>query len=370
MVMGWGVFLLCVWTLPAWWCGRGAGGWVMGSAEVQGRLAQMVAREVAQGPEKQRFGTGVELFNGEWLFGTYLMAGVGLCQMVQQHPETAGQWNPEIERCIRQLLSDPVRAFDQKAWQTDPLQSLEGDAGHAAYLGYLNFLLGLYRQANPGNPFVDLNDRLTAALVRRLEKSPNGLIATYPDEWYPVDNAPGIASIALHARNTSADHAALLVREEKLFRERYIDPKSGLLVQAVSVEGTPCDVARGSGTALGAFFLSRAYPWLGYEMYQAIRKNLGEVVVGFGAVREYPGGVKGGRDIDSGPIVFGLGFSATGFTLGLARGYEDASFFGRLYASAVLAGAPVRSHGRLNFVTGGPLGNAILLAMLTTPHLK
>ena len=55
--------------------------------------------------------------------------------------------------------------------------------------------------------------------------------------------------------------------------------------------------------------------------------------------------------------------------LGSARVHGDRAAFTRLLATTVLYGAPVEADGRLEFVTGGPLGNAILWAMLTAaPH--
>ena len=81
-------------------------------------------------------------------------------------------------------------------------------------------------------------------------------------------------------------------------------------------------------------------------------------------VREYPAGQHGRGDIDSGPIVLGYGVSATGFALGAARAHGDARTFRALYATLHLFGAPRRDDGGLELLSGGPLGNAIALAML------
>ena len=104
-------------------------------------------------------------------------------------------------------------------------------------------------------------------------------------------------------------------------------------------------------------------------MYRGITQSLESSLFNFGAIREYPHGENGISDIDSGPIIFGYGFSATGFTIGAARAYGDQPLYARLYSSAVLAGAPSLRDGRLDFLTGGSLGNAILFAMLTTVPL-
>jgi hypothetical protein len=85
-------------------------------------------------------------------------------------------------------------------------------------------------------------------------------------------------------------------------------------------------------------------------------------------VREYPKWIKGGDgDIDSGPIVMGFGVSPTGFHLAGCRLYGHRETFRHLYASAHFAGSPLDRGDRREYVTGGPLGNAILFAMVTAP---
>lgn len=362
------VFVAVIWTLPAAWCRRGADQWRQGDLETQQRLARTVAAQIEAGLTTGDFQTQSELFNGEWLFGTHLMAGIGFCQLVRQHPETAAEWTPVIEACIRELLSSQVGEFDRKSWKADALETLQTDQGHAAYLGYLNFLLGLYREIHPQNEFVPLNEAITTALSRRLSQSPNGLVATYPNEWYPVDNTPILASIALHARATGKDHSHLLRRVESLWRVRYVDAETGLLIQAINADGSVRDLPRGSGTTLGIFFLHHAYPKLTADLFSAVQQQLVTSFLSFGAVREYPHGISGPMDIDSGPVIFGFGFSSTGFALAGARIYGDAPLFGRLYSSAILAGAPTYREDRMDFLTAGPLGNAILLAMFTAPR--
>ena len=101
------------------------------------------------------------------------------------------------------------------------------------------------------------------------------------------------------------------------------------------------------------------------SLYEALQRSCYDLVLGFGAMREYAPGVAGRGDIDSGPLVFGYGISATGFAIGSARVHGDHERFEALYATAHLFGAPVTLRGRISFLTGGPLGDAILLAMLT-----
>jgi hypothetical protein len=323
---------------------------------------------VEKGLSRDNFHTGSAQFDGEWLFGSYLMAGFGFAQQALEHSGCRARNLRIVETCIERLLTPDVRAFDREMWRSDPIESLANPAAHhAAFLGYFNLLLGLHRQLEPTSRFAELNDRITAALVHRVEASSIGLLQSYPSETYPVDNCAVMASIAVHSRVTGSDRRDFLNRCYRLLREKCIDRRTGLLIQAVYWQtGEPIDDPRGSGTALGLYFLSFADRTLSAELYRAVRRELFDTVFGFGGVKEYPAHLTGTEgDIDSGPVVFGYGLSPTGFLIGGARIHGDRDAFKRLFATAYACGAPYEHKGKLNFVTGASLGDAILFAMLT-----
>lgn len=331
-----------------------------------------VARWVEADLGPAGFATGSARFDGEWWFGTYLMAGLGYVQTAREHPELAERHLALAARCVERLLEPRVRAFDAAAWSEDPLQSLGGPRGHAAYLGYLNLLLGLLRELEPSTPHAELNDRISAALARRFAAAPQGLIATYPGELYPVDNSAGIASLAVHARATGAGPPPAVAAWVARVRASYLDPQTGLLIQAVHpASGQALDAPRGSGSGLAAYFLAYADPALSRDLYRAIDAQLSERFLGFGVVKEYPATVPGGwGDIDSGPLILGYSVSATGFTLAGARIHGDPAAFARLYATAWLFGAPTLGADGLRYAAGGPLGDALLFALMSAPRLE
>ncbi len=367
------VFTLGIWTVPHMWCMREADRWYAGDTELQGQLGRGVERWLEQELQTAQFRTPTEQLSGEWLYGTYMMAAMGFGQSALEHPEWREKHSELMGKCLDLLISEKVRAFDTASWQgQDALKTLEDAQGHAAYLGYLNLALGLHRKLVPDSRHAALNDRITAALVKRVKASPTMLLRTYPAETYPVDNCAVIGSIGIHGDATGRDYRQLLLAWEKKCRGQFIDPKCGLLYQAVDRRtGKRQDHARGSGTTLAIYFLSYSHPELSADLYAAVKKQLAGTFLGFGAVREYPPGSSGSSgDIDSGPIVMGYGVSATGFCLAGSRIHGDPDYFARLYASAYLAGAPLDREDRRGFVTGGPLGNAILFAMLTARPMK
>ena len=150
-------------------------------------------------------------------------------------------------------------------------------------------------------------------------------------------------------------------------RSDYIDAESGRLYQGVAWDGgAPADKPRGSGTTFGSYFLSFADMKLSRELYDAATTKLGERFLGFGVIREYRRGTPGGYgDIDSGPLILGYSISATGFCLAGSRIHQDPGHFSRLFSTAYLFGVPTRRGGTWSYVVGGPLGNALMYAMLT-----
>jgi hypothetical protein len=193
------------------------------------------------------------------------------------------------------------------------------------------------------------------------------LLQTYPGEVYPVDNCAVIASVGLHNKVVRGTNGPLVAEWVTRCRRQYLDPKTGLLIQAVEQDtGKRIDEPRGSGSALGLYFLSFMDRELAGDLFRSLKRELAETVLGFGAVREYPRGTEGGAgDIDSGPVLFGYGVSPTGFALAGCRIFGDQPYFERLYAAAHLVGAPRDRDGVRHFVTGGPIGDTILFAMLT-----
>ncbi len=350
-------------TVPHRVAGWEAEAWLEGDAPLQDRLAKSLRQTTGDDLVKHPFQTGSRHFDSEWLFGTYMMAGMGYGQMALAHPERSPELTRDMDRCIAGMLKDESRYYDTSTWGEDPLTTLAGAHGHVAFLGYLNLVLGLRRTLDVNNPYAELNDRVSAALERRM-LSTSGFLETFPGQTFPVDNASAIGSLGLHQRATGKDHTrvtrAFAERVNRLARQ-----DDGLLIQITTASGAPRDVGRGSGTFLAAYFLSFADPELARALFESGKNALYTEHLGFGAMREHSPHRGGKNDIDSGPVVLGLGVSASGFALGPSRAFQDRASFRGLYALAHLFGVPVDSDGTRTYATGGPIGDGILFAMLT-----
>jgi hypothetical protein len=357
-------FALTIAIVPRQVCGGPAQPLFEGELAAQDALARAVARALAAEPRRQFYRSGSSRFDGQSAVAIYQMAILGMGQIIREHPERRDEYLPAMRAAAAKLTDPRTLPTATRAWKHNGLDAMASGEGHA-YLGYINLALGMLRAVEPATPYAALNDRLTAALAERLDRSPTGLIETYPGETWPPDVAAVAGSIGLHAAFTGADRRALLARWAARFEACAVH-RSGYLVQRVKT-GTcrPVDAPRGSGTAIASYFISFADPALSRRLYAAVRDEGRVCALGFCGIREYAPGFHGKGDGNAGPMLMGVSVGATGFALGAARAHGDAALFRELYRSAHLAGVPVSGGGQTKFAAGGTLGNALLLAMLT-----
>jgi hypothetical protein len=351
-----------------WWCGREAAAWYRGDEGLARALAAEVMAFEADDDRQRRTAPASDRFAGEWALVTHQMTALGLAQVCLAHPEWRPQLAPEVTRAALKSFGSEMRGFGTSAWGgEDALRSLDGWHGHA-YVGYPALALGMARLVDPAFPrdVAAQHDALILAYERRLLASTTGLIETYPREAYPTDVAAVAGAIAVHGRVTGVDHARVLRQWAERVRALQLDATSGYVVQRMNARtGERLDAPRGSGTALASYFAGFADRSLAEELAASVVRHESSFW-GFGAIREYGEGHNGRGDIDSGPVVFGVSVAATGFALASTRAFRHEDAFERIYRTTDLFGVPVGTGDRLRFVSGAAIGNALLLAFLTS----
>lgn len=342
-------FLLGFVTVPHRVCERDAIRWFDGDPGRTDALANGVAHWTARELDPAGFHTGSSRFDAEWLLVTYAMAAIGFGQLALDREETRAENLARMEHCLDVLLDPRLRWFDHEQWSEDALASR---GGHVGTLGYMALPLALHERLAPGSRFAAQEREIIAALEARFEAS--GLVETYPGLVSPPDNATALAALAVHGRSPALARGLGAIRHA-------VDPTTGLLLQVVGGR------ARASGTALAAYFLSYADVALSRQLFRALERHQFRTVLGFGGMREVPLGTRPAPP-DAGPVVLGFGVAATGFAIGAARAHRARDTFTALCATAHLFGGPLDEEGFRTYALGGPLGDALLFAMLTTPH--
>jgi len=86
--------------------------------------------------------------------------------------------------------------------------------------------------------------------------------------------------------------------------------------EADSKTGQPRYGARGSSASLIIRLLAEINPSFAMQQYILFKKNFVSYTMGLPSVREFPKGSHNSGDIDSGPVIFGIGFAATISSIG------------------------------------------------------
>lgn len=291
--------------------------------------------------ELKATGPGSGLIAGEWYLVSLSMAGIAAKNLGRSEDLT---W-----LTARALQSD-VRAFDTREWRSDALATLDTAEGHAGFLGHAGLLLAL--ECSTGHAAI--RRQVLSALERRYAAAPDALIETYPGRTWIPDNSVTLAAVALGAQ---CDGHAVSARE---WLARWpVERSSGLL------RFTPgAKVPRASGNGWNSMYLHFVDPAFAREQFtKAEATFLFDTVPGLAAWREFPPGVEGHGDVDSGPLIFGLSPSGTGFALAGATLYGSKARGGML-RTAEAAGVSV-PWGGLHYLLSPLVGEAAVLAAKT-----
>ncbi|MEV0593210.1 hypothetical protein [Nonomuraea cavernae] len=202
----------------------------------------------------------------------------------------------------------------------------------------------------------------SAALGRAFDASGSPFLAAYPEQAWPVDSTVAVASLRLHDTLLPPRFAGTVDRWLQDVRER-LDPSTGLIPHRTDpVTGEPIEVARGTSQSMIQRFLADIDPAFAAEQYLRFRDRYVVTPLGLGpAVREYPDGLDGPADVDSGPLPLGVSLSATAVTLGAAQVHGDAPLAGALANYGELAGLPIGTPWTKRYAFGLlPIGDAFL----------
>jgi hypothetical protein len=134
-----------------------------------------------------------------------------------------------------------------------------------------------------------------------------------------------------------------------------LDPELGLPFSEVTGSARHAREPRGCALSWQTRFLREFDEPLAQAWWVAFRRQFLVEHIGLGGFREWPPGKDFGEDIDSGPIVYGVGAAATGLGIAAARAMGDHDLADRIertatVGSAVASGLPGAS---------GPLPDAI-----------
>ncbi|WP_326690488.1 MULTISPECIES: hypothetical protein [unclassified Streptomyces] len=281
-----------------------------------------------------------------------------------------------VETGMRKPVGERSTALREARWALGRLDSPSGRAPFSRGLtppygvfhrGWSNWLRGGVLSLQPAGhrdpSEVRRFARDSAALGAAFDASKSPYLEAYPGQAWPVDSTVAMASLRLHD-TLLPDRFAETVRRWLREVHRRLDPRTGLLPHRAAPDtGDPIEVARGSSQSLIQRFLVDIDPVFAGEQYLRFRDRYIASPLGLGpAVREYPDGMDGPGDVDSGPLPLGVSMPASVVTIGAAQIHGDAPLAGALANVSELAGLPIDTPWTKRYALGlAPIGDAFLV---------
>jgi hypothetical protein len=218
-------------------------------------------------------------------------------------------------------------------------------------------------------PF-DLNEyeRDCDSFAAALSRSDSPYLPSYPGAVWPADTGPGVAALAIADSVFGDRYRSIIARWVEAVRQR-VDPEYGAIPHvAGSTDGRALGGPRGESLALMSYVLVDVDASLARQQYDVLRQNFVACTWSVPGIREYPHGVDGHGDVDSGPIVLGFSGPATVVGAGAAIANGDEGLATALLATAELAGLPIEIAGQRRYAGGYlPIGDAFLAWARSAP---
>jgi hypothetical protein len=211
-------------------------------------------------------------------------------------------------------------------------------------------------------------------LADEIARSPYGLLDDYPGQCFPTDVLSAIASIRRADRVLGTDHAAFSAQARRAFQGCWLDEAGLVPYAAESRLQCGAGVSRGSSNSFASLRAPFLWPDLAATWYERYRANFWGERDGMAGFREFRAGSMASDwyfDVDSGPVVAGLGMAATAFGTGAARvnGHLDDARPLTLEMLALswplMNGTLVMPRAFSNAVDAPYLGEAAILYILT-----
>jgi hypothetical protein len=312
------------------------------------------------GPGVSTDGWTKNIPEAEWPFMGFCYFGYSCASLARFDPPFRDEALSEMRWLIDALQTPRMSGFIAphlgKPFSAERINASAFVHGH-----FLNLAVR-YREVSGDKRYDALIHRVAEALSEAYAKTEQGVLKSYRDMWWTTDNFPALSALSRYDRIFGRHLADVRVRFLKNLKAYYLDQKTGMYCTYVDpTNRRQLQGPRGISQMYGLHFLKDFDADFAAHQYEQARKYLVRPVLGLVAVREFPEGVKETPDVDSGPVLFGFGPSASGFGIAAAAINGDEATAWQLAKASALVGGPVLENGELRYTTMPPVGQAVVL---------
>ena len=309
--------------------------------------------------------------NPEWDFMSRTYFVLSLANMALRDPALRDQACDIIDCIIAHTLLLEKQngqfhfllGYAHGSWHFDPPRSIFVD-------GEIALMIGTRRIIQEKTDYIPLLAERVAVMTDYMNRSPVFSGESYPDECWLFCNTVALASIRIADVLDGTDHSVLISNWVHTAQDKLTDKETGLLIATYDLDGNPLPCGytpEGSTIWMACHMLQVVDPILAENQYKLAHHYLARSFLGFGYSREWPEGLEGSMDVDSGPVipVLGASVSASGLAILAAAAFDDRDYFVKLITALNCAGFPTVSNGQLTYYAGNTVGDAVLLYAMT-----
>lgn len=183
------------------------------------------------------------------------------------------------------------------------------------YNGWRNYLLSkilcVDTVCNDSKQYISIFQNNSEIISKSLETSDCPYLESYNQQSWPADMFVAMASLRNYDKIFGQKYQSQITDWLKKVKERF-DPNTNMIPHKVDSEnGTVKFGSRGCSMALSLRMLVEIDSVFARTQFNIFDSLFTDKTFGLPSIREYPKGTNGFGDIDSGPVIFGVGFSAT-----------------------------------------------------------
>ncbi len=261
---------------------------------------------------KLRQGAGEEMqrvFPEGFIFINVLY-GLSWSDLIKHQPKSSNLYQEgiqEVSWAVKEIISPKAKSI----FPTEtPLKY------GAFYRGWSNYLLGskLKVQAKKDRltSDIELFQKNCLEISQALQASGSPYLETYSGQKWPADGIIAVSSLKLHDQVFSNNHyeeqLSSWIKQIKL----KLDDNTGLIPHSVDTRSDETiEGARGCSQSLILNFIKDIDSAFAFDQFAKYQEHFLDYRIGMPGVREYPKGIKGYGDIDSGPVIFDIGGAAS-----------------------------------------------------------
>lgn len=169
---------------------------------------------------------------------------------------------------------------------------------------------------------IDFLREQTESLAAELDRSPHGVLDDYPGECYPGDVLMAVAAIRRADSVLGTDHSGFVTRAVRGFEGPMLDRRGLPPYDADARRGIAFEPSRGCGISYSCMSAAYVWPERAVSWFARYEKYFWQESLGLRGFREFPRDLPGHAwyvDVDSGPVLGGIGVSASAFGVAASR---------------------------------------------------